>query len=77
MAVLLYVAGLATGFFVARTALPAPTRRTIGLVVIVCAALVPVLALGAVALSAPRASAAPWTRSPTRTPRCPPTGPTD
>jgi hypothetical protein len=51
MTVLLYVAGLATGFFVARTALPAPTRRTIGLVVIVCAALVPVLALGAVALS--------------------------
>ena len=51
MAVLLYVAGLATGFFVARTALPARTRRTIGLVVIVCAALVPVVALGAVALS--------------------------
>jgi O-Antigen ligase/Tetratricopeptide repeat len=51
MGVLLYLGGLATGFAMARSRLSAETRRKTGTVVIVVAALIPVLALGAVALS--------------------------
>ena len=51
MGVVLYLGGLATGFAMARTQLAARARRTTGITVIVIAALVPVLALGAVAVS--------------------------
>jgi hypothetical protein len=51
MGVVLYGAGLATGFWMARTTMSASARRTLGTVVIVIAALIPVLALGAVAIS--------------------------
>jgi hypothetical protein len=51
MAIVLYAGGLATGFALARVRLSGKTRRTTGTVVIVVAALVPVIALGAVALS--------------------------
>jgi hypothetical protein len=51
MGVLLYLAGLATGFAIARHPLSASARRTTGTVVLVCVALLPVLALGTVALS--------------------------
>ena len=51
MGVLIYGAGLATSFFIARHPLAGSTRKTVGTVAIVVAALVPVIALGAVALS--------------------------
>jgi hypothetical protein len=49
--VLLYLAGLLTGFALERFPLSAQRRRTVGIAVIVAAALVPVLALGAVVFS--------------------------
>jgi hypothetical protein len=51
MGVVLYLGGLAAGFAIARHPLSASARRTTGTVVVVLAALVPVLALGAVAVS--------------------------
>jgi O-Antigen ligase len=51
MGVLLYLGGLATSFAIARHPLSPSARRTTGTVVIVVAALIPVLALGAVAVS--------------------------
>ena len=51
MGVLIYGAGLATSFFIARHPLAGSTRRTVGTVALVAVALVPVIALGAVALS--------------------------
>lgn len=51
MGVLLYLGGLAAGFAIARHPLSPSARRTTGTVVIVVAALIPVVALGAVAVS--------------------------
>jgi hypothetical protein len=51
MGVALYVAGLATGFAITRHPLTAAARRTTGTIVLVGALLLPVLALGAVAVS--------------------------
>jgi hypothetical protein len=51
MGVVLYLGGLAAGFAIARHPLSPSARRRTGTVVIVVAALVPVLALGAVAVS--------------------------
>ena len=51
MGVLLYLGGLAAGFAIASHPLSGSARRTTGTVVIVVAALVPVVALGAVAVS--------------------------
>jgi hypothetical protein len=51
MGVALYAAGLATGFAIARHPLTAAARRTTGMIVLVCVALLPILALGAVAVS--------------------------
>jgi hypothetical protein len=51
MGVVLYLGGLAAGFGIARHPLSPSARRTTGTAVIVVAALVPVVALGAVAVS--------------------------
>ena len=51
MGVLLYLGGLAAGFAIARHPLSSSARRTTGTVVIVTAALIPVVALGAAAVS--------------------------